>query len=463
MDKPKEECGVLGLYSETPLDVAGLLYLGLLALQHRGQEAAGIAVSDGEAFVVEKELGLVNQIFTEERLSRLRLPGARLGIAHARYSTTGSNLRFNAQPLTARTAHGVLAIAHNGNFVNAKPLRDRLLLEGATFQSTTDTEVMLLLLARLGRLPLPQAAAEAMKALEGGYSILLMDRRTLLALRDPHGVRPLVLGKAPWGYAFASEPPALNLLGAEYVRDVRPGEVVWVEEGKLRSLQVLPPDPTPCAFEWIYFARPDSLLDGIEAYQARVRMGEELFREAPAQADIVVPVPDSGMGAAVGYARASGLPLEYGLYKNPYAGRTFIQPTQELRDLKTRLKLAPTSAVRGKRVVLIDDSIVRGTTSKRIVGMLREAGAKEVHFRVSSPPIRFPCYYGIDTAARKELIAAEKSVEEIRAYIGADSLAFLSEEGVRRAIRGPVCLACFNGRYPAGVPVEGEKLALELG
>ncbi|WP_022799143.1 amidophosphoribosyltransferase [Thermus islandicus] len=463
MDKPKEECGVLGLWSETPLDVAGLLHLGLLALQHRGQEAAGIAVTDGKEFLVEKDLGLVNQVFGEERLGKLRLEGARLGIAHTRYSTTGSNLRFNAQPLTARTAHGVLAIAHNGNFTNAKPLRDRLLREGATFQSTSDTEVMLLLLARLAHLPLPQAAAEAMRLLEGGYSILLMDRKTLLALRDPHGVRPLVLGKAPWGFVFASEPPALALLGAEYLRDVHPGEVVWVEEGRLQSLRVLPPDPTPCAFEWIYFARPDSLLDGVEAYQARVKMGEELFREAPAEADIVVPVPDSGIGAAVGYARASGLPLEYGLYKNPYAGRTFIQPTQELRDLKTRLKLSPTSAVRGQRVVLIDDSIVRGTTSKRIVQMLKEAGAKAVHFRVSSPPIRFPCYYGIDTAARKELIAAEKGVEEIRAYIGADSLAFLSEEGVRRAIGRSVCLACFNGRYPAGVPVEGEKLALELG
>lgn len=462
MDKPREECGVLGIYSQEALDVAGLLHLGLLALQHRGQEAAGMAVSDGKEFLVEKDLGLVNQVFTEERLSRLRLPEARLGLAHTRYSTTGSNLRFNAQPLTARTTHGVLAIAHNGNFTNAKPLRDRLLKEGATFQSTSDTEVMLLLLARLGQLSLPQAAAEAMKALEGGYSILLMDRKTLVALRDPHGVRPLAIGKLPHGYAFASEPPALELLGAQHIRDVRPGEVVWVEEGELKSLQALPSSPAPCAFEWIYFARPDSLLDGLEAYEARVRMGMELFREAPAEADMVVPVPDSGIGAAVGYAKASGLPLEYGLYKNPYAGRTFIQPTQELRDLKTRLKLSPTSAVRGKRVVLIDDSIVRGTTSRRIVAMLREAGALEVHFRVSSPPIRFPCYYGIDTAARKELIAAEKSLEEIRAYIGADTLAFLSEEGVRRAIGGPVCLACFNGRYPAGVPLEGEKLALEI-
>lgn len=463
MDKPQEECGVLGLWSPEPLDVAGLLHLGLLALQHRGQEAAGIAVSDGQELLLEKDLGLVNQVFTEERLHRLRLEGARVGIAHTRYSTTGSNLRFNAQPLTGRTAHGVLAVAHNGNFTNAKPLRDRFLREGGVFQTTTDTEVLLFLLARLPHLPLPEALAQAMRSLEGGYALVLTDRKRLLGLRDPHGVRPLVLGRLQGGgYALASEPPALALMGAEFIRDIRPGEVVWVEEGALHTLQVLPPSPTPCAFEWIYFARPDSRLDGIEAYSARVRMGIELFREAPAEADIVVPVPDSGIGAAVGYAQASGLPLEFGLYKNPYAGRTFIQPTQALRDLKTRLKLSPTEAVRGKRVVLVDDSIVRGTTSQRIVRMLKEAGALEVHFRVSSPPIRFPCYYGIDTAARKELIAAQKSVEEIRAYIGADSLAFLSEEGVLRAIGAPVCLACFNGRYPAGVPEEGEKLILEV-
>ena len=451
-------CGVFGIRS-VDRDVARLTYFALFALQHRGQESAGIAVSEGGRLTVLRDMGLVAQVFNEQQLQAL--PGE-VAIGHTRYSTTGSNLRINAQPLTARTAHGVLAIAHNGNFTNAKLLRDRLLLEGATFQSTSDTEVMLLLLARMGHLPLPEAAAQAMRLLQGGYSILLMNRKTLLALRDPHGVRPLVLGKAPWGYAFASEPPALLLMGAEYVRDVRPGEVVWVEEGRLQSLQALPPEPAPCAFEWIYFARPDSVLDGTEAYEARVRMGMELFREAPAEADLVVPVPDSGIGAAVGYAKASGLPLEFGLYKNPYAGRTFIQPTQELRDLKTRLKLSPTGAVKGKRVVLVDDSIVRGTTSRRIVRMLKEAGALEVHFRVSSPPIRFPCYYGIDTAARKELIAAEKSVEEIQAYIGADSLAFLSEEGVKRAIGRPVCLACFNGRYPAGVPEEGEKLALEL-
>ncbi|MGQ9735316.1 MAG: amidophosphoribosyltransferase [Thermaceae bacterium] len=462
-DKPEEECGILGLWSQEPLDVAGLLHLGLLALQHRGQEAAGMAVSDGKELVVEKDLGLVQQVFDEVRLLRLRLPGARLGIAHTRYSTTGSNLRFNAQPLTVRSNKGVLAIAHNGNFVNAKPLRDGLLREGAVFQTTTDTEVMVGLIAKKAHLSLVEATAEAMAELKGGFSVVIMDRRTLLALRDKNGVRPLVIGRTPTGYVFASEPPVLPLLGAEFVRDVRPGELVYVEEGELKSLQVLPPEPAPCAFEWIYFARPDSRLDGVESYAARVRMGQELYWEAPAQAEIVVPVPDSGIGAAVGYAKASGLPLEFGLYKNPYAGRTFIQPTQEMRELKTRAKLSPTSAVFGQRVVLVDDSIVRGTTSRHIVQMLKEAGAKEVHIRISSPPIRFPCYYGIDTAARKELIAAEKSIEEIRAYIGADSLAFLSEEGVRRAIGGPVCLACFNGKYPAGRPEEeGEKLILEV-
>jgi amidophosphoribosyltransferase len=290
-----------------------------------------------------------------------------------------------------------------------------------------------------------------------------MDRQTVLALRDGNGVRPLVIGRlSDGGWVFASEPPALTLLGAEWVRDVRPGELVWVEGGELRSMQVLEPSPTPCAFEWIYFARADSLLDGVGVHESRVRMGEQLALEAPAQADLVVPVPDSGIGAAIGYARASGIPFDYGLYKNPYAGRTFIQPTQELRDLKTKLKLAPTPAVRGKRVVLVDDSIVRGTTSGRIVQLLRDAGATEVHVRISSPPIKHPCYYGIDTAARKELVAATHSIEHIRELIGADSLHFLSEGGVRRAVGGPVCLACFNGLYPAGTPEgEGQKEALE--
>ncbi|RIH84917.1 Amidophosphoribosyltransferase [Calidithermus terrae] len=462
-DKPHEECGVIGVWSPEPVDVAGMLQLGLFALQHRGQEAAGICVSNGQDLVIEKDLGLVAQVFDDERMKRLRIPGANLGIGHTRYSTTGSNLRFNAQPLNVRSSKGILAIAHNGNFVNAKAIRQELLEHGAVFQTTNDTEVMINLIARYAKLDLVEATARSMRELQGGFAVVLMDRHTVLALRDGNGVRPLVIGRLPnGGWVFASEPPALTLVGAEFVRDVEPGELVWVEAGELRSLQVLEPRPTPCAFEWIYFARADSVLEGIGTHESRVRMGEVLAAEAPAEADLVVPVPDSGIGAAIGYSRASGIPFDYGLYKNPYAGRTFIQPTQELRDLKTKLKLAPTPAVRGKRVVMVDDSIVRGTTSGRIVQLLRDAGATEVHVRISSPPIKFPCYYGIDTAARKELVASTHTVEQIRGLIGADSLAFLSEEGVKRAVGGPVCLACFNGRYPAGTPEgEGQKEALE--
>lgn len=462
-DKPREECGIIGIWSPEPLDVAGMLQLGLFALQHRGQEAAGICVSNGKDLVIEKDLGLVTQVFDEARMEQLRIPGANLGIGHTRYSTTGSNLRFNAQPLNVRSSKGILAIAHNGNFVNAMEIRTQLLEHGAVFQTTNDTEVMINLIARYAKLNLVEATARAMKELKGGFAVVLMDRHTVLALRDGNGVRPLVIGQLPnGGWVFASEPPALTLVGAELVRDVEPGELVWVESGELRSVQVLEPSPTPCAFEWIYFARADSVLDGVGTHQARVRMGEVLAAEAPVEADLVVPVPDSGIGAAIGYARASGIPFDYGLYKNPYAGRTFIQPTQELRDLKTKLKLAPTPAVRGKRVVMVDDSIVRGTTSGRIVQLLRDAGATEVHVRISSPPIRFPCYYGIDTAARKELVASTHSVEQIRQLLGADSLHFLSEAGVKRAVGVPVCLACFNGKYPAGTPEgEGQKEALE--
>ena len=463
MDKPHEECGVLGLWSPEPLPVADLLQLGLFALQHRGQEAAGICVSNGKDLVIEKDLGLVTQVFDEARMQRLRIPGATLGIGHTRYSTTGANLRFNAQPLNVRSSKGILAIAHNGNFVNALQVRQQLLEHGAVFQTTNDTEVMINLIARYAKLSLVEATARAMRELTGGFSVVLMDRQTVLALRDGHGVRPLVIGQlSNGGWVFASEPPALALMGAAFVRDVRPGELVWVEAGELRSMQVLDPYPTPCAFEWIYFARADATLDGIATHPARIRMGEVLAQEAPVEADLVVPVPDSGIGAAIGYSRASGLPFDFGLHKNPYAGRTFIQPTQEMRDLKVRLKLAATPVVAGKRVVLVDDSIVRGTTSGRIVQLLREAGATEVHVRISSPPIKFPCYYGIDTAARKELVASTHSLEQIRDLIGADSLAFLSESGVRAAIGGPVCLACFNGQYPAGQPQEEvRKEALE--
>ena len=470
-DKPREECGVFGVYrpshgdGDPDLDLATLCQLGLFALQHRGQESCGICVTDGSDVRLEKGMGLVAQVFTDERLRKLALPGARLGVAHTRYSTTGSSLLFNAQPLTVRSNKGVLALAHNGNFTNARELRSAMLASGAVFQTTNDSEVMLNLIARYSRLDLARATAMAMTELEGGFSVVLMDQRSLIGLRDRHGVRPLVLGSLPGGgWVLASEPAALHVVGAEYVRDVRPGEMVVADAAGLRSEQVLPARPTPCAFEWIYFARGDSVLGGVSVHEARVRMGEELAREAPVDADVVVGVPESGLAAALGYARASGVPYDYGLYRSPYAGRSFINPTQHLRDQKVRLKLAATTAVAGKRVVLVDDSIVRGTTSGRIVRLLFEAGAAEVHFRVSSPPIRYPCYYGIDTAARQELAAATLSVEEIRQRIGATTLAYLSEAGLQRALGLPgVCLACFDGRYPAGKPQaesEGERTVL---
>ena len=468
IDKPQEECGVFALHlpqrADTTPDIASLCHLGLFALQHRGQESCGICVSNGEDVAVEKEMGLVSEVFTEARLNALRLPGARTGIGHTRYSTTGSSLRFNAQPLTVRSNKGILALAHNGNFTNARRMRDQMLSEGAVFQTTNDSEVMINLVARYSHLSLEDATARVMGELYGGFSVVIMDKTRVLALRDANGVRPLVIGTLDGGYVFASEPSALHVVGATFLRDVRPGELVVADDTGLHSRQVLTPKPTPCAFEWIYFARGDGALDGADVHAARVRMGERLAFEAPAEADVVVGVPESGLAAAIGYARASGIPYDLGLYKSPYAGRTFINPTQRLRDLKVKLKLAPTGAVRGKRVVLVDDSIVRGTTSGRIVQLLREAGALEVHFRVSSPPIKYPCYYGIDTAARKELAAATMTTmttEEIRAKIGADSLYYISEAGLAKAVGlAKTCLACFNGAYEAGRPEEGLEASL---
>lgn len=465
-DRPVEECGVVAVRAPdgVHVDVAGLCHLGLFALQHRGQESCGIAVAADGEFRIEKDMGLVAEVFDEARLDRLRFGGARVGIGHTRYSTTGSSLRFNAQPLTVRSNKGLIGLAHNGNFTNARTIRDAMLHDGAVFQTTNDSEVMINLVARYARMDLADATAKVMGELEGGFAVVLMDHERIVGLRDAHGVRPLVVGVRDDGtYVMASEPAALAVVGATMLRDVRPGELVVVDGDGMRSRQVLEPTPTPCAFEWIYFARGDGALDGAPVHRARVRMGETLFHEAPVDADVVVGVPESGLAAAIGYARASGIAFDLGLHKNPYAGRTFINPNQRLRERKVRLKLAATAAVHGKRVVLVDDSIVRGTTSGRIVGLLREAGATEVHFRVSSPPIRFPCYYGIDTAARKELVAATASVDEIREIIGADSLAFISDEGLQRAIGLPkTCTACFDGRYPAGHPGdEADKDDLE--
>ncbi len=465
-DKPHEECGVFAIYQPHAADIVRLCHLGIFALQHRGQESCGIAVSDGDELVIEKDMGLVAEVFNERRLGKLNLPGARVGIGHTRYATTGASLRFNAQPLTVRSNKGILALAHNGNFTNAKVMRQQMMAEGAVFNTTNDTEVMINLIARYSKLSLEDATAQVMGELEGGFSVVIMDRHKILGLRDGNGVRPLVIGELDGGYVFASEPSALHVIGATFLRDVRPGELVVADENGLHSRQVLKPKPTPCAFEWIYFARGDGVLDGIDVHASRLRMGEVLAEEAPVEADLVVGVPESGLTAAVGYARASGIPYDIGLYKSPYAGRTFINPTQDLRKLKVLLKLAPTGSVRGKRIVLVDDSIVRGTTSGHIVQLLRSAGATEVHFRVSSPPIRYPCYYGIDTAARKELAAATMTLGEIRERIGADSLAYISEAGLARAIGlSTTCLACFDGNYQAGHPHGGlseEELALPV-
>ncbi len=467
-DHPHEECGVVGAHVRSDAldyDLAGILQVGLFALQHRGQESCGICVASPDQIRIEKDMGLVAEVFTEARLDLLRFEDARTGIGHTRYSTTGASLRFNAQPLTVRSNKGLLALAHNGNFTNARAIRDAMLEDGAVFQTTNDSEVMINLVARYAHLSLEDATARVMSELEGGFAVVLMDRRKVIGLRDRHGVRPLVIGELPdgAGHVFASEPSALILMGARFVRDVRPGELVVADDDGLHARQVLEGVPTPCAFEWIYFARGDGALDGADVHAARLRMGEVLAAEAPVDADVVVGVPESGLAAALGFARASGIPFDLGLQKSPYAGRTFIAPNPRLRDQKVRLKLAPTGAVRGKRVVLVDDSIVRGTTSGRIVALLREAGAREVHFRVSSPPIAYPCYYGIDTAARQELAAATMTVAEIGRRIGADSLAFISEEGLARAIGiGRTCLACFNGRYPAGHPGDdAEKEGLE--
>ena len=465
-DKPREECGVFAVHLPPALDadVASLCHLGIFALQHRGQESCGICTAGDGEIRIEKDMGLVAEVFTEERLDKLRFPGARTGIGHTRYSTTGSSLAFNAQPMTVRSNKGLLALAHNGNFTNARVIRDAMLDEGAVFQTTNDSEVMINLIARYSRLRLADATAQVMRELEGGFSVVLMDKTQILGLRDAHGVRPLVIGELHGGFVFTSEPAALKIVGAAFLRDVRPGELVIADDSGLHSVQVLEPKPNPCAFEWIYFARGDARLDGADVHAARLQMGEVLAREYPTEADVVIGVPESGLAAALGYSRGSGIPYDIGLYKSPYAGRTFINPNQRLRDLKVRLKLAPTGAVAGKRVVLVDDSIVRGTTSGRIVQLLREAGAKEVHFRVSSPPIRYPCYYGIDTAARKELAAATMSIDAIRQKIGADSLHYISEAGLAEAIGlSSTCVACFNGQYMAGYPGdEASKDAMEL-
>ncbi|MEE8421656.1 MAG: amidophosphoribosyltransferase [Dehalococcoidia bacterium] len=466
----REKCGVFGVYAPAE-DVARLTFFGLFALQHRGQEAAGIATTDGEQLFLHAEMGLVTQIFTEEVLASL--PG-RAAIGHTRYSTTGSSVVENCQPLLVGGdgaldgAAGQLLLAHNGNIVNAEELRDELLADGVSFKTTTDSEVIAQLIARAPGEGWGQRFGHMMERVRGAYSLTVLTRDALFALRDPNGIRPLCIGRLEDGYVVASETCALDHLGADFVREVEPGEVVRVDDSGLTSHFPLgrePARPAPCVFEYIYFARPDSELGGDLLHTARVRMGRELAREHPAEGDLVIGVPDSGTRGAIGYSLESGIPYAEGLIQNRYVGRTFIEPDQRLRELGVQLKLNPLRALlEGKRIVVVDDTIVRGTTNPPVVAMLRKAGATEVHMRIHSPPVRYPCFYGIDMATREELIGAQRSVEEIRRYIGADSLGYLSLAGLLTATKRAeetLCMGCLSGSYPGEVPFTLDKLALE--
>ena len=453
-----DQCGLFGIFGHP--EAAHLAYMGLYALQHRGQESAGIAASDGKTIRLEKGMGLVNDVFTEQRLDSL--PGDR-AIGHVRYSTSGDTVASNAQPYLIECHRGPIAIGHNGNLVNATILRHELEAAGSIFQSTSDTEVILHLYARSHRERLEDAIAASLYKVMGAFSLVFLTPDAMVAARDPWGFRPLVVGRLNGATVVASETCALDLIDAEYVRDVEPGEVLVADADGVRSFKPFPPEPSAhCVFEHVYFARPDSLVFGRTVLDSRLRLGRQLAIEAPADADVVCPIPDSGMGAALGFARESGLPFEWGLIRNHYVGRTFIQPRQGQRTAGVKIKLNPVrQVIEGRRVVLIDDSIVRGTTSRKIVHMMREAGAREVHLRISSPPTTGPCYYGIDTPLKSELIASSHSVEEIRRFIEADSLAYLSHEGLLKAVGEDAerrhCTACFSGRYPVAVTVPDES------
>ena len=458
----RDRCGLFGIFGHP--EAARLTYLGLYALQHRGQESAGIVAAEGGRLRVEKGMGLVNEVFTEQRLEAL--PGDR-AMGHVRYSTAGDTVTANAQPILIDCHRGPIALGHNGNLVNATKLRHELEAAGSIFQSTSDTEVILHLYARSHREKLEDAIAASLSKVMGAFSLLFLTPDALVAARDPWGFRPLAIGRLEGASIVCSETCALDLIDAEYVRDVEPGELVVIDRDGLRSFRPFPPEPVrQCVFEHVYFARPDSLVFGRNVLSSRLLLGRQLAREAPADADIVVPVPDSGMGAALGYSQESGLPFQWGLIRNHYVGRTFIEPRQSIRSFGVKVKLnAVRSVLEGKRVVLIDDSIVRGTTSRKIVSMVREAGAREIHMRVSSPPTTGPCYYGIDTPTKAELIAATHDLDGIRRHIGADSLAYLSQEGLLASVgdteANRFCTACFTGRYPVAV-VNGEQWQLDL-
>jgi amidophosphoribosyltransferase len=456
-DKFRDECGVFGIFGHP--EAANMAYLGLHALQHRGQESAGIVTSDGEQLSAHRAMGLVQDAFSQEQLAKL--PG-RIAIGHVRYSTAGGSHLRNAQPFAVDYARGSLAVCHNGNLTNADELRSELEARGSIFQSTSDTEVLVHLVAMSSEVAIEDRVADALARVKGAYSLLFMSEDTILAVRDPRGIRPLCLGILPGSgsrdaHVVASEPTAFDLIGAQYVRDVEPGEMLVIDSTGMRSRRLAESAaPQHCVFEYVYFARPDSRLNGQSVYEVRKALGRKLAEEQPppkgaASADVVIPVPDSGVPGALGYAERLGLPFEMGLIRSHYVGRTFIEPQQSIRHFGVRLKLNPVDTVlRGKRVVVIDDSIVRGTTSRKIVKMVRDAGAREVHLRIASPPTQWPCYYGIDTPTRRELIASSHSVEEIARYVTADSLGYLSLEGMLQGVgRGhSYCHACFSGQYP---------------
>ena len=466
---PQDACGVFGVWAPSE-EVAKLTFYGLYALQHRGQESAGIAASDGERILIYKDMGLVSQVFTETDLASLT---GDLAIGHCRYSTTGSSTWVNAQPTLRPTKYGTLALAHNGNLTNTGDLAEMVQkLEGENAKTgrgaTTDTEIMTALIGLQDEKNVEASAIAVLPKLEGAFSLVFMDEKTLYAARDRHGVRPLVIGKLERGWVVASETAALDIVGAAFVREVEPGEFLAINEDGIRSQMWATPDPKGCIFEYVYLARPDTSIAGQGVHATRVRIGKRLAIEAPVEADLVIPVPESGTPAAIGYAQQSGIPYGLGLVKNSYVGRTFIQPSQTIRQLGIRLKLNPLrEIIEGKRIVVVDDSIVRGNTQRAIVRMLREAGALEIHVRISSPPVEWPCYYGIDFASRAELIASGLEIEEIRRSIGSDSLSYVSMEGLIAATtidENKLCTACFTGKYPIAVPADMSegKMRLEV-
>jgi amidophosphoribosyltransferase len=459
-ESPKEECGLFGVWAPGD-DVARLTYFGLFAQQHRGQESAGIAVSDGHNILVYKDLGLVSQVFTEATLTTLH---GDLAVGHTRYSTTGSNTWENAQPVFKTDGSSTVALGHNGNLVNTTDLAATVGVPGS---ATTDSDLVAsMIAAEMALGGLEDAAMRVLPSLRGAYSFVFMDERSVFGARDPQGVRPLSIGRLPNGFVLASETCALDIVGATLVRDVEPGELVRIDDRGLHSARFAEsPKRSFCIFEYVYLARPDSRMRDITVHEARVELGRRLAAEHPVDADLVIAVPTTGHSAAQGYSQVTGIPYGDGIYKNAYVGRTFIQPSQSLRDRGVKLKLNPLpDSIRGKRLAVIDDSIVRGTTTKQVVAMLREAGATEVHMLVTCPPLQWPCFYGIDMPTRQELIAADLTVEQIRAYVGADSLGYLSQEGMVAAAGGDAssfCTACFDGQYPIEVPEGAGKFVLE--